>query len=71
MPYMQRRRTSVKSNPDQFDFFHLLEEPPTTVADQSEFFASSRLVQRVHRQTGWSIPRCRAAIEANGGPDYV
>lgn len=67
MAYMQRRRSRVKSNPDQLDFFPLLDEPPTTVPEVCDSSINSPLVSRVHRLTGWSPERCVAVIEANGG----
>jgi hypothetical protein len=60
-----------KSNDAQLCLFAWAETLPTTVADEPEFARNHRLVQRVQRRTGWSESRCRAAIEANGGPSYV
>ncbi len=71
MTFMQRRRTSVKSNPGQFNFFHLLDGPLTTVPGGGEFGLNTLLINRLQHRTGWPVAVCIAYIEANGGPNYV
>ncbi len=62
--------TFKKHQPVQLDFLNLLDAALVTVPNLDEFPINDPLIDKLHRQSGWSAARCRAAIEANGGRLY-
>jgi hypothetical protein len=71
MSFMPAGRACVKSQPGQLCLFAWAESLPTTFPTVPQLHECHPLVVRLHRKTGWSLPRCHATIEANGGPSHV
>jgi hypothetical protein len=60
-----------KSNDAQLCLFAWAETHLTTVPVEPDFLCNEPVLRRCASRTGWSLARCRATIEANGGRLYV
>lgn len=71
MSYMPQERSRVKSQTRQLCLFAWADAQYITFPTESQLVEYHPLALRLHTKTGWSLPRCRATIEANGGPEHV